>query len=425
MRVIYALPSLLWLVILPEASGSPNGFGYPPAIFGLFSKRGRRSQSKNPRRRLHWTHHQDPNPNPNLDDLEESVTTEEIDQVLEELTAMRSGLVLNRYLPARRYLWQQWRDSVLRHSFPRACWNMWGTAIFCILMRYLLYRDLDFWKLLSNDVPPTTQMSVILDIFKLIGLIWKSLSTLTTFLLVFFVSETYSFWRSVYEIARMIQGQMNDIHLILAAHAARRRVSGTYTPEAQLFLEDIASKLRAYHICMWATHARRFRCVLTAKGYSRMVAKGVLTSKEKETLDMQLGVPKDQKHYILLEWILFKCREARKRRVIDGENGMEHVLLGKVCALRDCSSQLSSKMSGRMPLPYIHLVQILLDTFLLVAPLAQYVTQCMDCSSIIFRIRFTFIVLHAGIRTWASSPSYRLALLLYSILVYSRWQIFS
>lgn len=164
---------------------------------------------------------------------------------------------------------------------------------------------------------------------------------------------------------------MNDINLILAAHAARRRGSAAYTPEARLLLEDVSSKLRAYHISMWAAHVRRFRILITEKGYSRMVAKGVLTFKEKESLDMHLGVPKDQKHHILLEWVLVKCIEARKRRIIDGANGMDHVLLEKVCSLREYSSQIYSKTSGRMPLPYIQLVQILLDVFLFLAPVAQ------------------------------------------------------
>eukprot|EP00980_Cylindrotheca_fusiformis_P026116 scaffold15397_cov93-Cylindrotheca_fusiformis.AAC.2 len=341
MRVIHAVSNvpLVWLILIfSDFRDCKNGFQCGVnANFRPFSTNWRQSdggfQKPRHRQRLHyWNyhHHHDPNPDPNLDDLEETVTTEEIDQVLEEVTALRSGMVLN--------------------------------------------RDLDFLTLSPISVDSSRpKMTVLLDILKSIGFIWKSLSTLATLLLVFFVSQSFSFWRSVYDIARSIQGQMDDINLILASHAARRRMSGgTYSPEAQQFLEDIASKLRAYHVFMWARHVRRFRVLLTEKGFSRMVTKGVLSYKEKETLDMQLGVPKDQQHQILLEWIMFNCREARKKKILNGGDGMERILLDKICSLRDLSSQISSKTSGRMPLPYIQVVQILLDVFILLAPLAQY-----------------------------------------------------
>jgi hypothetical protein len=361
----------LWLILQArcgvDAKNSKGNLCLPLRTVASFALA--TNKKTRPKRLFNWNHHQDPNPDPDLDDLEESVTTEEIDLLLEEITAARGGLVLNRYLPTRRWLWQQWKDSVLSHSFPRACWSVWGSTIFCILMRFHFHRDFNLF-MSTSDTQNMNKSSLILDILRAIGVIWKNLSMLTTFLLTCYVSQTYTFWRSVYDIARTIQGQMSDIHLLLATHAARRRVTGAYTANASLFLEDIASKLKAFHICLWATHTRRFRILLTEKGFSRMVARGLLTAKEKETLDMQLGLPRSQKHYVLLEWVLFQCKEASKRNIIEGE-GLDHTLLERFCALRDSSAQISSKTSGRMPLPYIHFVQILLDVYLFFAPFAQ------------------------------------------------------
>jgi predicted membrane chloride channel (bestrophin family) len=109
-----------------------------------------------------------------------------------------------------------------------------------------------------------------------------------------------------------------------------------------------------------------------------MVAKGILTPQEKELLDMQMSVSKVQKHWILLEWIVFKCKEAQQRKgqrrmlLIQGQGGFEQALLEKMCALRSYCSQISNKITGRMPLAYAHYVKVLVDVFLIMAPVAQY-----------------------------------------------------
>jgi hypothetical protein len=304
----------------------------------------------------------DPNPPPSFEELEDSATNEMVDEVLDQIIGTDGGIIIHRYLPTRSWLWQQWYATVLYHSAWNAIGNMLGATIVCAILRKVTHGDWNIWALPDRD-----RMTRLLIFEK----IWRNLMSLTTFLLTFFVGQAFSFWRSVYELGRSIQGRMNDIHLLLATHAARKR-DGTYTAEAEAFLKDISSKLRAFHILMWAGQARRFRMVLTDRGFSRMIARGMLTVKEKETLDLQLGVPRNQKHIILLEWVLFKCREARNRNIIQGDSGLEHMLLEKVCALRSSCSQVSHKVNGRMPLAYAHFVQILVDSFLFFAPFAQY-----------------------------------------------------
>jgi hypothetical protein len=308
---------------------------------------------------------QDPNPAPPLEELEEEATNERLDEVLDQIIGTNGGIIIHRYLPTRRWLWQQWYATVLYHTAGSAVMNMLGALAFCAFVRKLTHGDWDFW-----GFPDTAADNPLMARFVIIEKIWKTLMSLTSFLLTFFVGQAFAFWRSVYEIGRGIQGRMNDINLLLATHVKRKQ-NGSYTNESEAFLEDISGKLRAYHVLMWAAHARRFRILLTDRGLSRMVARGMLTPHEKETLDMQLSVPRTQKHIILLEWVLFKCREARKRTILEGDSGLEHVLLDKVCTLRSLSSQLAHKVNGRMPLAYAHFVQILVDSFLFCAPLAQ------------------------------------------------------
>lgn len=310
---------------------------------------------------------QDPNPAPNIDDLEDEVTDEELDQVLDVLIGTHGGIIIHRFLPQRRWLWRQWYATVFYHTMKSALRNMLGALVVCAFLRNMTHGDWRVW-----DFPDSTGViSPMLARLVMIGSIWKSLMGLTTFLLTFFVAQAYSFWQKVYEIGRSLQGRINDINLLLATHVKRKK-DGTYTPEAYRFLEEVASVLRVYHILMWATHARRFRILLTDRGFARMVTRGIMSIHEKETMEMQMGLTKTERHYVLLEWVIYKCHQAQKKGILEGGAGLEHVLLDKACILRSMSSQVSHKVNGRMPLAYAHFVQILVDSFLFCAPLAQY-----------------------------------------------------
>jgi hypothetical protein len=192
---------------------------------------------------------------------------------------------------------------------------MLGATAVCACLRKLTHGDWDFWAMPSTDNTLSVMMARLIPVEK----IWKNLMGLTTFLLTFFLAQAFSFWKSVYELGRSIQGRQNDINLLLATHVVRKR-DGTYTAEAETLLDDIASKLRAFHVLMWASHANRYRILLTDRGMSRMLARGMLTAEEKEAMDLQLSVPRTQKHIILLEWVLFKCHEARKRGILEGDS---------------------------------------------------------------------------------------------------------
>jgi hypothetical protein len=127
-----------------------------------------------------------------------------------------------------------------------------------------------------------------------------------------------------------------------------------------------------------------------------MVAKNVLTQNQKLALDKHLTIPKTQKHWIVLQWILAKCtqqqeigreeeQQYRKRRitrlgrrrkvVLHGGAGLEQVLLEKICALRNYCNQVQTKTVARMPLPYLHFVRVVVDVFVLMTTLALYSTM--------------------------------------------------
>ena len=338
----------------------------------------------------------DPNPPPTIEDLEEQATNNDvIDIVLDQIVGVNGGVVIDRYIPSRIWLWRQWYSTVFSNSIRNTCWKMVTSFGLCCLLRRMIFGDWNVWQhpassmSCSND-QQTKKLATIIQVLDSFYKIWKSLLPLTTLVLTLFVAQAYNFWVSVYLLCRNIQGRMSDIEMILATHVSRHtnhrpfgdRRQSSYTSNAEQFLKDVSHQLRAFHVLFWASQARRFRILLTDRGLSRMVAKGVLTQKEKEALDLQLGVPKTQKHWILLESVIFKCKEAqqqqdRNRRrnrgvVLQGGNGLEQTLLDNFCSLRTSCSQITNKMTGRMPLAYAQFVQILVDTFLFMAPIAQY-----------------------------------------------------
>jgi hypothetical protein len=308
----------------------------------------------------------DPNPVASIAELEESVTLEEIDSLLNRVVGTEGGIIIQRFKPQPGWLWKQWYGTVLYHASSMALKNMAWALIFCIGTRIITHGDFNVMQIPTNDHPFISRL-------KLVEHIWKTLMGLTTFLLTFFVGQAYSFWRSVLDQGRGIQGRLNDISMLLATHATRRSSSNQcYTYEASQFLDCMAHKLRVFHLLFWATNTKRFRVLLTEKGMDRMVSQGYLPLAEKERLD-QLDVPPTQKLWAVYESAIMASQEAlhNKKIIKNGSDSLELVLLEQFLRLRSVCATIPDLVDGRMPLAYAHFVQILVDAFLVTAPIAQ------------------------------------------------------
>jgi hypothetical protein len=105
---------------------------------------------------------------------------------------------------------------------------------------------------------------------KVFNKIWHYCMTLTTFILTFFVTQAYSFWRDMYSTGRKVQGRLNDLGLLLATHT-KRGSDGKFTKEGAAFLDEVSSCLRLFTPFLWASQSRRFRVLLTERAMKRMV----------------------------------------------------------------------------------------------------------------------------------------------------------
>ena len=64
--------------------------------------------------------------------------------------------------------------------------------------------------------------------------------------------------------------------------------------------------------------------------------------------------------------------DGRGEALLVGDpTALQTTLLEKACALRGVVGSIGDQLDGRMPLAYTHFVQILVDSFLILAPVAQ------------------------------------------------------
>ena len=99
-----------------------------------------------------------------------------------------------------------------------------------------------------------------------------------SFTLSFFLSQSYTMWRSVYSITRRVQGRLNDVGLLCATFAERNATDGAYTPEAEDALRTVARYCRLFHMLFYASVSTRFAPLKTPQGLSALVYNGALTA---------------------------------------------------------------------------------------------------------------------------------------------------
>jgi len=204
----------------------------------------------------------------------------------------------------------------------------------------------------------------LLKVTATVSSVWVLASGLVTFTLSFFLSQSFDLWRRVYSVTRRVQGRLNDLGL-LTATSAERDENGDYTDDAEEMLATVARYVRLFNVLLYASVTTRFAPLKTPSGLQRLVKSGHLTADEREALlQSSLG------HNIVLEWIFTLLNSGVADGRLGGGNTLQLVLANKVTELRATYASIPDALSGRMPLAYTQLVQILVDVLVISAPLA-------------------------------------------------------
>jgi len=305
-------------------------------------------------------------------------------------------------------------------------------------MKYT-WKEVLFSMLLALSVhlymiSPTTQSNTAkLLISRMASLkkLWEHQLTLTTFVLTFFTSQAFSYWQTVYQTTRMIQGRINDVCMLVAVGAKRGRKHGSealndddgtinkredgenkdvhndkdvkegnkrYMKEKSKSMVLNATRLlRMSHIFFWAatptasnglSDCEKFiedseKCplpfdeltigplLLSSYGLRVLMESGQLTKAEVRDLTMS-RLPPSQYAYILLVWASLRIVKGFEDGTMRNSPGLEENILRQLTSLRASMFDIDDMRAGRMPLAYVHLVQVLVDSLVVVAPFALY-----------------------------------------------------
>ena len=323
--------------------------------------------------------------------------------------------IICEYEPDASWLWTRWRGTVLSLTIVPVVWNI-GVGI---VVDAAIHYQINHYSLVSsgNLVLPTSLMHRTWPLLaippqddpliqQLAGLnsLWEYQVTLTTFILTFFTAEAYKHWRTVYLTTRAIQGRINDMCLLLTIAAKRD------DPDSQALVATCTRLLKKSHSFFWAAMPtvsdglgdvgivndddsnpkgpkleqpdQVGPLLLTPQGLERLVQSKELRPEERDAL-LASGLPPSQYTYVLMEWVGLYVMEGLEAGFLLGPrhgdtrnrnipSGWEENFLRQLTALRGEYFNIGDYVSGRMPLAYVQLVQVLVDSLVYIAPLSLY-----------------------------------------------------
>ena len=111
--------------------------------------------------------------------------------------------------------------------------------------------------------------------------------------------------------------------------------------------------------------------LLSPYGLKAVVGAGLLTNEEKEALT-GTGLPPSQYAYALLVWVGIHCMDGFANGALRGGPGFEENVFRQLATLRASMFDIDDFRAGRMPLAYVQLVQVLVDSLVWMSPFALY-----------------------------------------------------
>eukprot|EP00986_Skeletonema_menzelii_P009237 scaffold4151_cov137-Skeletonema_menzelii.AAC.9 len=298
------------------------------------------------------------------DDIKTDI--KKIDQVIDQVSGVKTrygGDIIRQFKPSRRWLWGTWHGTILQQSWKAAAASMLVSTCFIAALGFFCRPT---WAPGQIPDPTFPVISRLIPLAKL----WHYLMTITTFILTFFLSQAYTLWRNMYDTTRKIQGRLNDIGLLIAS-TVERDDKGKYTARGEALLDDIGNYSRLFHLFCFANISKKFQVLSTKRGMSRMLSRGIISRQEYNALTCPSST-NGGPHNVCLTWILIKCLTAMKDKTLPNDHALRDMLFHKLCDLRGTFAGISDQLNGRIPLAYAHFVQVLVDSFMLIAPFALY-----------------------------------------------------
>ena len=321
--------------------------------------------------------------------------------------------IVCEYNPKGLWLWRRWKGTVLKAT--------WGSVLLAMLTGLVVDyfargRCLANYKLSWSLLAVPSQTDPLIRRLTGVKKLWEYQLSLATFILTFFLSHSFGYWQKVYNCTRCIQGRINDFCMLLVMGAERgvdegvnkappARSNVSTNPKGSRGFSDKSGELvelctrlvRLSHTLFWAQTATSSNglsdseeylkdiencnvpiddehigpLLLSPYGLKALVNTGQLTKEERESL-MGTGLPPSQNCFVLLTWAGIHLMDGLKKGLLRGGAGYEENLFRNLAACRASMFDIDDFRAGRMPLAYVQMVQVLVDSLVMIAPFALY-----------------------------------------------------
>jgi len=115
----------------------------------------------------------------------------------------------------------------------------------------------------------------------------------------------------------------------------------------------------------------KFRCLLSPEGFSYLLSKKLITKSEYASL-IQVGENGLAPHKATITWLTSRLVLAETRGEITPTSGVMLTFIEKVLNLRGGLGKVNDLYAGRMPIAYVHFVNLLVNVYVVTSPIALF-----------------------------------------------------
>lgn len=264
--------------------------------------------------------------------------------------------IILQWSPQRKSIWSQWKGTV------------WQTTALPTFLLSCLSFLLCLTAKQGIGMPYNANAGRFFLALQRLDRLWQMHLTVLTFFLAFYLNTAKSLFDSVLVATRQVQGRLNDMNLITASHA-KRDASGNMTPESKDICDVLGRYTRLFVVLFYSAQCRLYESLLTKEGLAGMQKRGLVTQEESNILST---LPPKARYNAVFTWIMATftrgCEEDPPQ--IRMPANAHFAFLLRMTDLRNSCATITDLVDARCPLAYVHLVQLLVDSFLLITPFA-------------------------------------------------------
>lgn len=249
---------------------------------------------------------------PRMVDEENEPALAEMDEVISRALRVGTTQPIIPQFPDAKSVLTIWKGTIIEQVWRSVALSMLAPTLLILGVRSLGIPD---------------EAHPLIAILTAVHAGWNYQLTLSTFVVTFFVGQSYLFWKNAYALTRRVQGRMNDLGMLSAAHAVHGP-DGKLSPDSEQLLTDLARNLRLVHLLFWADVLYRrtrafgapFRVLLSDAGLVRLTQRGLMTERELSVL-REARLPPARWYMLVLQWYLTRLTMAMQAGLLVGGAG--------------------------------------------------------------------------------------------------------